>query len=382
MSDMTLAEELGKAIDEAESAGTTEGTAAPAGDTQGDASIQGAGTDTATGASGTDTTVSASGTDRTRDESGRFVKKDEKTEAVGNDAQATQATQSETQAQGVDLPPSTWTPGAKAAYLALPADSPIRQEIKKREADYQKGITQYKQNAEVGERLLNEMRPYEAIIRSQGGTPETVIRNLLNTAYLLNTGTPQQKAQLLIQAAKQYGADLTAFQGQPQATDGQFDPKALTPIVQQLVQPYVEKFNQVHSRFQTAQQQAEQARQHEAQSQIEAFRTATDEKGQPKHAYYDNVRGMMASFIESGHAQSLDQAYEMACRAHPEVSQAISAAQRKEADAKQLEEARRKAEDARRATAVNVSGQGGVGIADTSKMSLRDELAAQMDGRM
>src|SRR5690606_25855896 len=125
----------------------------------------------------------------------------------------------------------------------------------------------------------------------------------------------------------------------------------------------------------------QQEAQQQVRSQIEAFRTATDEKGNPKHIYFDNVWGLMVPLLQTRQAQNLEQAYEMACHAHPEVRTAIFAERQRQDEAKRLEEARRKAADAARATAANVTGQGGVGIADTSKLSLRDELAQMLEGR-
>lgn len=329
--------------------------------------------------------------DRTRDEKGRFLGKqaDAKQEQEATaDAQqapvqpaAQQAEQAQQQQPGVDLPPSTWTVAAKAEYAKLP--EVVRAEIKKRERDMQQGITQYKAAAEFGSKLSEVVKPYEPMIRAKGGSVDGVISNLLSTAYALNTGTPQERGALLMKAAEQYGADLSPWlnKGQQQAAQGNgIDPNALAPIVQQLLQPHLQRIEQFQGQFTTAQQQREQAEQQEHARRIEAFRSATDEKGQAKHVYFDNVRGLMASFIESGNATSLEQAYEMACRAHPEVSQQLAANQRQAEEARRLGEQRRLAEDAKRANTANASGQGGVGIAGTSKLSLRDELAAQLEG--
>jgi len=318
---------------------------------------------------------------------GRFVPKGEQAQEV-EQAQTEQKTEQPTEQPkeqvveqtGVDLPPSTFTAAAKAAYMSLPADSPLRQDIKKREADFQKGITQYKQAAEYGNRVMAEFQPYMQTIQERGGQPLGVLRNLLQTAHVLNTAGPEQKAQLLLQVAQQYGVDLSQHFGQPQGEQAAFDPRTLTPVVQQLLRPALQEINQFKTQFLTAQQQAEAQQQQEIQGQIEAFRTATDEKGQPKHVYFDNVRELMGSFLESGYARDMDDAYVMACRAHPEVSQTVSAAQRRSEDAQRLEEARRKANDAKRAGSVNVTGQGGVGIADTSKNSLRDDLLQAFEG--
>ena len=274
----------------------------------------------------------------------------------------------------LNVPPSTWSPLAKAEWAALP--EAVRKDVKKREGDMIRGLEQYRQQARIGEEISAEMRPYEAIIRAEGGTPQTVVRSLLNTAYQLRSGTPQQRGALILQLAQQYGADLS-----PLFAPGAAAPQApaLAQMVDQMIQPRLAPLMETLNQYQTAEQQRQAAEQQQMLSHVEAFRTATDEQGHPRHAYFDNVRGIIASFLAEGHAQNLEQAYEMACNAHPEVSAARAAEQRTRDQAQQLEEAKRKAAEARRA-GFNVTGQGGVGIADPSKLSLRDELATRLEG--
>lgn len=368
---MDLRDELGAAIDGATNETAEVVTPAPAAEPAGDP------------AQPAEPAAEAPSGDRPRDASGRFVPKSE--EQVKTDAQpepvpspeAAKPAEGQPQAQplAVDLPPSTWTAAAKAEYAKLP--EVIRGEIKKREADFQKGITQYKTAAEFGSRMDNVIRPYIQTIQQAGGQPDQVVKNLLHTAYTLRTGTPQQKQQLLLQVAQEYGIPL----GQPQAPESTgIDQNAIAQTVQQLLQPHLQQFQQFQGQFQTVQQQREQAEQQKLASQIEAFRNAADEKGQPKHVYFDNVRGTMAALIDSGDAQSLEDAYVMACRAHPEVSRILEQQRSSESEAKRLAEQKRLADEARRATTVNAQGQGGVGIADTSKLSLRDELSSLLEG--
>lgn len=369
---MDLRDELGAAIDGATNETAEVVTPAPAAEPAGDP------------AQPAEPAAEAPSGDRPRDASGRFVPKSE--EPAKTDAQpepvpspeAAKPAEGQPQAQplAVDLPPSTWTAAAKAEYAKLP--EVIRGEIKKREADFQKGITQYKTAAEFGSRMDNVIRPYIQTIQQAGGQPDQVVKNLLHTAYTLRTGTPQQKQQLLLQVAQEYGIPL----GQPQAPEAGtgIDQTAIAQTVQQLLQPHLQQFQQFQGQFQTVQQQREQAEQQKLASQIEAFRNAADEKGQPKHVYFDNVRGTMAALIDSGDAQSLEDAYVMACRAHPEVSRILEQQRSSESEAKRLAEQKRLADEARRATTVNAQGQGGVGIADTSKLSLRDELSSLLEG--
>jgi hypothetical protein len=393
-----LREELGKAFEGAESDDAGAGSVSGSVTDTGNSGVPAAGNEAQeTVKASTDTTTPTEGGSdgRVRGPDGRFLPKSDKSDVPGdtNQAQAQPLAQPGTETpkateapaqqaqQTVDLPPSTWTAAAKAEYLKLP--EVVRSEIKKRESDFQKGIGQYKQAAEFGTRMDSVIRPYIATIQQAGGQPEAVIKNLLDTAYTLRTGTPQQKAQLLLAAAQQYGADMTLFAGKPaDPATGALDPNALEPIIQQRLQPVLQELNQFKTQFTSAQQQREQQEQAALSNQIEAFRTATDEKGQPKHVYFDNVRGTMAALIESGDAQTMDQAYEMACRAHPEVSKIVAAEQRQREEAQRLAEQRRLAEEAKRNNTVNAQGQGGVGIADTSKVTLRDELAGRFEGRI
>lgn len=381
---LSLAEELSKGFDDAEPAvvesagvdgGSPDVSAAPEASTE------------------TTATAPANGAERTRGPDGKFAKSaaDSSAGVVGEstdpakpaEGQQAQAPEGQEVNNVVDLAPSTFTPAAKAAYQALPKDSPLRADIKKREADYQKGISQYKQAAEQGGSLLAEIQPYMGVIQAEGGTPQRAIKQLLHTAYQLRSGTPQDRGRLVMQIIQQYGADITPFYGSPPAEGQQpaFDPQAIAPMVQQLLSPHLQRIEQFESKFMTAQQQREQGEQKAAEASIEQFRTAADPQGNAKHPYFENVRPLMADFLDKGHAQTMEQAYEMACRAHPEVSAAVTSIQTQQQDAQRLAEAKRKAQEARNASSINATGQGGVGTADISSQSLRDSLSSAYDAQ-
>src|SRR5437879_2434995 len=54
--------------------------------------------------------------------------------------------------------------------------------IEQREADYEKGVGGYRQKAQEAEDLLNEFKPYEMMLRTEGATPKQAIASLLQTA--------------------------------------------------------------------------------------------------------------------------------------------------------------------------------------------------------
>lgn len=332
-----------------------------------------------------------SGTESGRDEHGRFTAKPAEPEAGKAEAQAEQkpaepAQDTEGQAASPDArslatPPATWSAGAKAIYGQLPEVA--RKEIAKREQDYARGIQQHAEAAKGYQTLMREFQPYEAMIRSENGSPEGAIRELLKTAYALRSGTPQSRGKLVMQIAQQFGADITPFIGQPanqeQAASGhqEFLPQ-VQQMVQQLVAPHLQKIQSWEQQQTTAQQRHEQQMQQEITSQLEAFQNATAEDGiTPKHVYFENVRGLMSAYFANGQAQTLEQAYDMACWANPEVRAALQADMQRSAEAQRLEEAKRKAADAKNAS-FNVSGQGGIGMAGTQTDSLEDVIAAKL----
>lgn len=325
--------------------------------------------------------------ERLRDEKGRFAKAEEKTEetptqaAQPTEAQATEQTQEQPPEAKPVAPPATWSAAAKAEFAKLP--DVIRREVAKREQDFAKGIQQHAEKSKLADKFLNEFQPYEHIFRSMGATYDQFLRDSLATEYRLRTASPQEKTQLFLQYAHRYGADLSILPqliGASQTQDGQPDINALVQQqVQQLVGPLAQRIQGWEQQVTASQRNAAIELEKQLQSQIDAFQSATDESGNPKNVFFENVRGAMSALIGSGQATSLEQAYEMACYANPEVRQALIAQQQSKAEAERLEEARRKAAEAKRAS-FDVSGQGGIGIADTSKLSLRDELSARLEG--
>lgn len=378
----SLAEELSNAIDGAELAAG--GESSPGGDASG--STESAAPGGETGQESAD-----------RDAQGRFVSKQgEAGEQSGatqsaaqsdpnaaQGAQPAQAPGSEShsaEARSLVTPPATWSASAKAIYAQLPEAA--RREIVKRELDFARGIQQHAEKARGYDTLMAQVQPYEAMIRSENSTPDRAIASLLQSAYVLRTAPPQQKAQLIMQIAQQYGADLSPyFSQQAEQSAGQQDLSSVQQMVHQLVAPHIQKIQQWEMSQAEDKRRRDQQMDQEIQSQVMAFQSATNEDGSPKHLYFENVRGLMGAYYFNGQAESLDQAYEMACWAHPEVRAALQSEQQRSVEAQRLGEAQRRAREAKQ-SGFDVSGQGGVGIAGANQTSLRDELSQQLDAAM
>jgi len=368
----SLAEELGAALD---------GVELPAGEGVAETTVD-TGTESAP--------VESTGTGR--DEHGRFIGKTAEADPAAPVAQDQAAVdpakpadpaaavdpQAQADARAAAAPPATWSAGAKAIYASLPEIA--RKEIAKRETDYARGIQQYAEKAKFADSFMREAQPYEAMLRNEGSNPVAALSSFLKQAYMLRTATPQERGRLIMATAQKFGADMTPYLGQQaeQPAGQTQDLSQVQALVQQLVAPHLQKIQQWETTQATAQQRQEQQMEQEIQGQITAFQSATNEDGSPKHLYFENVRPLMSAFFANGQAKDLEQAYDMACFANPEVRAALIADQHRTEEAKRLEEAKRKTGEARNAS-FNPTGQGGIGIAGATQSSLRDELAAQID---
>lgn len=137
-----------------------------------------------------------------RDEKGKFKSKETLTVA---DAPAVV----------VKEPPASWDAAAKAKFAAL--DPAMQDYVLKRETDTHKALTVHDEERNFGKTIKSVIAPYEAIIRSEGGTPEKAVGELMNTAYVLRQGTPQQKAEIVRNVMQQYGVDPRMVFAQAQA---------------------------------------------------------------------------------------------------------------------------------------------------------------------
>ena len=130
----------------------------------------------------------------------------------------------------------------EAAWKAAHPD--LQKAWTQRDADYDRGITQYRTQAQQAEAILSAIKPYEHVLRATNTDARQTIANLMPIAAVLATGTPQQKAHVIMQAMGQYGLSLEhlqAFaQGQQQSGSPMMDPnvQALARQVQELTQAW------------------------------------------------------------------------------------------------------------------------------------------------
>jgi hypothetical protein len=251
-------------------------------------------------------------------------------------------------------PPNGWSAQAKAQWHALPAD--VQAAIQQREQDVAKFTSKTDDERAFGREMHRVVQPYLAQIQAEGGTPAGAVQSLLNTAYVLRNGTPQQKQQALKSVAAQFNIEF------PGAADA--------PQVPPEMQPLYQRIEQLEGSLQQRERDQQQATAAQIQSDIDTF--AAD----PKHTHFQEVKAHMAALLKGGVAKDLQDAYDQACYARPDIRATLSAQQRAEEEQKRRAEEKARA-DAARAKAVSITGgPGNAAQPAPTDRSLRDELQA------
>lgn len=306
--------------------------------------------------------------ERARDEAGRFAKveKAEKAAPVEKAGQPSEPVESIKPAAitpPVDAPapveakraPSSWRPAAAAEFDKLPPH--VQDEVLRRETDFHKGVEGYKQHAELGRTFERVIAPYAQLLQQNQMTPDVAVAHLLEAEAKLRTGTPEQKATYFAQLARDYGIDLGVAQQMP------------------IPDPYTSQLEQRLNLLQRQQNDWLEAQRREQtdklNSEIQAF--ASD----PSRSHFEAVRDDMAALIQTGRANDLATAYDMAVYANPKTRAALLEQQRLVA----VKQTQSQAQAQRaKSAAVSVKGSSPASGSGTPKTSLRATLAAAFDG--
>ena len=227
-------------------------------------------------------------------------------QAAPVDPKAPQANVDAPQAQvppGVPAPdgaPPSWKAGLAEKWGKLDPD--VRTEITRREREITTGLQRAADVRQFGDSIMGEFAPYAEILQQEGATPQAAIRALLETSYTLRYGSPEHKHALFMSLAQQYGIDPTK----------QIDPEKAR------LQWEVDSRNVNDARGAT---QAQVRLQQDVQSELEQFVQS------PGHEHYERVRPAMAGLLTTGGAANLQDAYDRACWADPQIRQALQVAE-------------------------------------------------------
>lgn len=303
-----------------------------------------------------------------RDENGRFKAKEDGDQAEPNDADNADKPAGEIKA------PASWSKEDKEAFYSLPDEA--QRVIARREHERERHFTQ--RNQEIAERgkqfdaLDKVLSPIRPRLEQHGVSEADYVGRLMRADAMLQRN-PAEAIKALAQGA---GVDLQQLVGGQQA-DGYTDPTV--DAIRRENAEMKQRLQSLEGAWGGFSQRQAQEQQSALMGQIEAFASATDDSGNPKHPHFDQVREDMALFLGNGRAESLDQAYDMAVYANPQIRTAI------QEDHAAREAAKRKAEaEKKKQAAASVTGSPSMGAnpGDAPPDDLRAQLEQLVSARI
>lgn len=285
---------------------------------------------------------------RERDDTGRFKPKPGDGEA--------EATPEAIIPDRYGVPPNYAKQAVKENWANLPPE--VRKELHDREREVHQQFTRTDDERNFGRKVKEVVAPYEGFIRQMGADPVQAVDYLIKTDYALRTAAPEQRRQMFLKAAADYGIQFGEqdMQGQPQ------------------LDPRLETMQQRINRLESERQGDIQARQLADQQSIE--QQIADFSSKPENVYFDRVSPTMAALLSSGQAASLEQAYDMAVHADPKTRALQLAAHQAVQHSQRSEQLDAQAQQAKRA-AVSVTGAPGLSVPASSPNatgSLEDDI--------
>lgn len=242
-------------------------------------------------------------------------------------------------AQQVEVRPAprSWAKEQHEHWAKL--DPKAQDYIELREKQMLDGLEQYKGDSGFGKSMREAMTPYKAMLAAQGVDEVKATSYLLNAHYKLTTLQGDQKIAYLAQIAKTYGIQLPGFQPNQQPVD---------PAVRAAEDRLAKLEGKLNEREQRAYDEAKTR----TATQVSTFVEEKDDKGNPKHPYFEEVGDDIIVFLNAG--LSLEESYDRAVYANPATRAKEQARLKTEAEAALKQRAKQEGNAARQASSSNV----------------------------
>jgi hypothetical protein len=298
---------------------------------------------------------------RERDDRGRFASKQAEAEENADSVDADDAKPEEEAQNDAKQPPSSWRANVREHFATLAPE--VQDEILRREADFHKGIEQYRVDADYGRSLKQVLAPYQQDFAALGVDESRAVGTLLGYERTLRLGSPEQKLEIFQSMARSYGVPVEALL----SDDGEVQQAAM--LNAQLTSRLNQLEQQLHG-F-TSQQQS--------QVQAQVSDTITKFASDPANKWFNDVKEDMGRLLQSNMATDLKDAYEKACNMRPDIRAAIAAQQQREADEKRQKEAAQRMVQAKKAASVNVRQSGPKPMSSNAPRTIDQTLAETFD---
>ena len=308
--------------------------------------------------------------DRPRDQFGRFLSKSPEASAEPPKDEATPATdeipdqpapkEEEPASSSAIAPPQAWSAAARDQWSQLPRA--IQNEVAKRESDVARGFQQRAEQINSLEPIAKAIEPYAQKHALRGVSTAAAVQQLLAVQDMLERDPIEGVAYV----ARSYGVDLRQFAAAFQQAQQPQDPA---------VQAANARLDRMEGFLRQQTEAAQQSELSRISQEIEVFRADAS-----AHPYFDAVRPAMATLMANNIAMTLQDAYDHACWALPDVRGRLLSDQKRAETSQRAKADKEAAEKARRA-AVSVSSApsaGGGGKGKEGK-SIRSDLEAAFD---
>ena len=224
--------------------------------------------------------------------------------------------------------------------------------------------------------LRNTADKWNPYLSQMQADPAQTFDSLMQYEYGLRTGTNEQKAQILLGLARDYGVSMAPPNGNGETPSAEEDPFEIQQKIQAALNPVMQQVQQLNGSFQQQQGYSQQASQAAEQKNIEEFRDRKGADGKPAHPYFSEVFDDMLAMAQTqktaGQTPDLAQLYEQATWSNASVRAKMQAAERH--TSKQAEQQRQK-----RASIASGSLAGGGGSQPEQPEGIRETVAASWD---
>ena len=277
--------------------------------------------------------------ERERDERGRFKAKgtEEIAEPVAEEAPAEPGESTEDKPENpepVEAKPAYteghfrgWSPEQRQKFESLPPEAQDVVLALKRDTDahYTRKLEEAAHQRKTFEPIQQTLAEISDIAAAQGMDPAGVVKGYAAIEKVLTYGRFDEKVNLIGQICQRYGIPFA-----PQDQLSGLDQNAVENF--QAIHDRDAELARVRAEAEAVRRQLNQYEQQQYQSQIEAFQTATNPDGSPKHPYFDAVKATMGSLLSSKQASSLEDAYAMASAPIVKALEAQTAAAKRAAE--------------------------------------------------
>lgn len=289
-----------------------------------------------------------------RDESGRFAK-----QAAPEPEPAPEPAEEPVWKR----PPLSWKKDYHEVWQK--ADPRLQEYAYQREEQMRRGVEPLLQAKQFADSIQEAINPYINTITGLGLKPEQAIGALMKADHTLRTSDPETRYNYFMQLANEYGINLQG--AQPAAAQTAYDP-TLFALKNELAN--------VRGEVLTWKQQQEAAEQAVLANEIDSFAQTAE--------HFEEARAEMIKILQSGQAETLEEAYDKAVWGNKDLRERVLSAQQAEQAAKVAAEKNRAAKAARAAAVSVRSATPGVNTAPKAKdrRSLLEEAFEENNARL